>query len=222
MKSFYLSLVAACWMLGGASVAGAQAAKTPPLEQVLTAEIPAQAVQSILLDGGDGKVHIVAGADDKVRVQVRIAPKPPSKQDKMEATRRWFQASAYPKDGDIFKAVRIESRSKGGRLELGLTLAAGNRRHRITEEWSLAVPARAAVELQLGEADLDIAGIGGGVRLDLGVGHARLDIPVGDVAAKIGVGGVKIQTASDSIRKVRLASSVGKTSLWAHGARVRH
>ena len=222
MKSLYLVLLSVCCAVAAAPAVGAQLPKPSPLRRVLRADIPAQALRSIALRGGDGKVRIAPGTADTVRVLVKVYPKPPRKRDLVESMRKWFLTSAYRTDEEFVQAIRIESRSEEGKLELGLTPSASSRRRRIKEEWILEVPSRLALVLSLGEADLDVSGVAGGVNLELGVGQADLDVPAGDVAVELGVGSAKVRTASDSIRQVKLTSSVGGTSLWTHGARVRY
>jgi hypothetical protein len=222
-RFFYPSLLAVCFAVGAAaSVIGAQPTKPSPLQRVLRAVIPARAVRSIVLRAGDGKVRIASANGDVVRALVKVYPKPPSERDVVESVRKWFLTSAYRTDGEFVQAIRIESRSEGGQLELGLTPSASSRRRRIKEEWTLEVPSRAALVLSLREADLDVSGVAGGVNVELGAGQADLDIPAGDVAVEVAVGSAKVRTASDSIRQVRLTSAVGRTSLWRHGARVRY
>lgn len=219
MKTFILSLLVAC-SLTAASPLTAQPAKRSALRQVLTAEIPAREIRSIALEGADGLARIVPGADDKVRVQVRVSLQPVGKQDFGDLVRRWFLSSAYDSDQDLLNALKLQSRTQAGKLTLGLTPPVRSRHQRLREEWTIEVPPRVALDLSLEAADLEVSGVAGGVGAEVAVGQLSIDVPAGNVAVSLGVGDAKIRTASGSVRRVQLESSVGRTSLWMNGLRM--
>lgn len=216
MKTFTFSLLAAC-ALAASPLAAQLAAHRPSQQQVLTAEIPGREIRTISLEGADGLARVVTGAGDKIRVQVRVSVLPVGKQDLGDLIRRWFLKSSYETDQDLLHALKMRSQVEASTLKLGLTPPVRSRHQRLREEWTIEVPPRVALDLKLQAADLEVSGVAGGVGADVAVGQVKIDVPGGNVAVSLGVGDAKVRTASDSVRRVELESSVGQTSLWMNG-----
>jgi len=148
---------------------------------------------------------------------VRVSLQPVGKQDLGDLVRRWFLSSAYDSDQDLLKALKLQSQAQAGKLTLGLTPPVRSRHQRLREEWTIEVPPRIALNLNLEASDLEVSGVTGGVGADVTVGQVSIDVPAGNVDVSLGVGDAKVRTGSGSVRRVQLESSVGRTVLWMNG-----
>jgi len=177
-------------------------------DRELTAEVSADGIDEILLDGHDGKATIKVGADDQIQIRVKIKAKRKGLIYKSSAGR------AYVED------ARLETDTRGGTLEVALS---GGRGRKDTEEaWTIIVPRRLAVVVEMSAASIDITDVTGGVEVNLGVGKANVDVPRGNIEVRVSVGNATVETQTDSYGDVDLRAQVGKTRLWIGGHRIKY
>jgi len=177
-------------------------------DRELTAEVSADGIDEILLDGHDGKATIEVGAGDQIRIRVKIKAKRKGLVYKSSAGR------AYVED------ARLETDTRGGTLEVALS---GGRGRKDTEEaWTIIVPRRLAVVVEMSAASIDITDVTGGVEVNLGVGKANVDVPRGNIEVRVSVGNATVETQTDSYGDVDLRAQVGKTRLWIGGHRIKY
>ena len=177
-------------------------------ERELTAEVSADGIDEILLDGHDGKATIEVGASDQIQIRVTIKAKRKGLVYKSSAGR------AYVED------ARLKTDARGGTLEVALS---GGRGRKDTEEaWTIIVPRRLAVVVEMSAASIDITDVTGGVEVNLGVGKANVDVPRGNIEVRVSVGNATVETQTDSYGDVDLRAQVGKTRLWIGGHRIKY
>jgi len=177
-------------------------------DRELTAEVSADGIDEILLNGHDGKATIEVGTSDQIRIRVRIKAKRKGLVYKSSAGR------AYVED------ARLETDTRGGTLKVTLSDGRG---HKDTEEaWTIIVPRRLAVVVEMSAASIDITDVTGGVEVNLGVGKANVDVPRGNIEVRVSVGNATVETQTDSYGDVDLRAQVGKTRLWIGGHRIKY
>ena len=177
-------------------------------ERELTAEVPADAIDEILLDGHDGKAVIEVGDGDRITLRVTIKAKRKGLIYKSSAGR------AYVED------ARLETDVRRGTLEV--TLSDGRGRKDVEEAWTIVVPRRLAVVAEMSAAHIEIADVTGGVEVHLGVGKVEIDVPRGSIKVKVSVGNAIVTTETDSFGDVELRAQVGNTRLWIGGHRIKY
>ncbi len=177
-------------------------------ERELTAEVSADGIDEILLDGHDGKAVIEVGDGDRIELRVTIKAKRRGLVYKSSAGR------AYVED------ARLETDGRRGTLEV--TLSEGRGRKDVEEAWTIVVPRRLAVVVEMSAAQIEIADVTGGVEVRLGVGKVQVDVPRGSIKVKVSVGNAIVTTATDSFGDVDLCAQVGNTRLWIGGHRIKY
>ena len=177
-------------------------------ERELTAEVSADGIDKILLDGHDGKAMIEVGDGEQIQIRVTIKAKRRGLVYKSSAGR------AYVED------ARLENDARRGTLEV--TLSDGRGRKDVEEAWTIVVPRRLAVVAEMSAARIDITDVTGGVEVHLGVGKATIDVPRGNIRVKVSVGNAIVTTATDSFGDVDLRAQVGNTRLWIGGHRIKY
>ncbi len=177
-------------------------------ERELTAEVSADGIDEILLDGHDGKAVIEVGDGDRIELRVTIKAKRKGLIYKSSAGR------AYVED------ARLETDARRGTLEV--TLSDGRGRKDVEEAWTIIVPQRLAVVVEMSAASIDITDVTGGVDVHLGVGKVQVDVPRGSIQVKVSVGNAIVTTATDSFGDVDLRAQVGNTRLWIGGHRIKY
>lgn len=183
----------------------------------------AEGLRSVLLEAGNGSARIEPSDDDQIQVRVEVKPKQWTEKQPARSIKNWFLTSSYDEMKDLLDAVRIAIDERGeGRLRIGLTPAGSSHTDRVTEEWTIFVPARMALELRMDYAEVEVVGIVGGVDIKAGAGSVRVDVPRGDVRVDLQVGDVEVKSESGSVGGVDLRSRVGKTSLWLNGMRLKY
>jgi hypothetical protein len=195
------------------------ASPTPP---VLQWSAPATGVVEVVVEAGNGEVTVVPSADDQVRVEVRTRLKRWSDDEPWRRLAGWFLSSRYEEDEALLASLRIDHRRSGDLLELTLLPRGRTRTNRVEESWRVEVPATAKVDVQLDSGDLEVTGVGGGVRAELGAGDLLVRVPQGDLDLRVGVGEIEASLASRSTARVALESTVGDARLWVGGSRIEH
>ncbi len=177
-------------------------------ERELTAEVSADGIDEILLDGHDGKAVIEVGDGEQIQIRVTIKAKRRGLVYKSSAGR------AYVED------ARLKTDERGGTLEV--TLSDDRGRKDVEETWTIVVPRRLAVVAEMSAAHIEIADVTGGVEVHLGVGKVQVDVPRGSIKVKVSVGNAIVTTATDSFGDVDLRAQVGNTRLWIGGHRIKY
>ncbi|MGH8160571.1 MAG: hypothetical protein ACRESR_00175 [Gammaproteobacteria bacterium] len=86
--------------------------------------------------------------------------------------------------------------------------------------WTVTLPARLALKLDLAVGDGEIKGVGGGVNAQIGVGHLNAELPRGPVSANVGVGHIEAEVGSADYGPVNLTSGVGHVEFDVNGVRI--
>jgi hypothetical protein len=171
-------------------------------------------LDTIELRAQSGTVRVLASADDSVRVRMTVRA-----DDSVP-----HSLFARPRPADLSRAA-LQSDREHQALRLELEGASYGRR---VEEWAVEVPVRLATRISLGNGQVEVKGVGGGVyvRANAGrqsqPGRVTVDVPGGSVDASLSVGTVVVRTATQSYNDVSVRSGVGDAHLWLEGHRVVH
>ena len=91
-------------------------------------------------------------------------------------------------------------------------------RDRCGESWSITMPKRLHIALDFTNADAEVQGLGGGLRMSaMGTGKIRGSVERGDVDVRVGVGDVELTIAQREYAAVSLESEVGSVHLKVGG-----
>lgn len=203
--------------LASASLAGADEAS-----RRLEAVVDATALHDVQLFAGQGDVEVRVGDGEQVQVTVELFPGRKGIDGFADRLRSWFLTSKYRDNAALVEGARLIQDVRGDRLTLDLEPARSARRDRLHERWTLVIPARLAVALELEVGDAVVSGPIGGVEARVSVGTLRVDSPAGDVDARIEVGDVTIQTKATEVGDVTVDADVGDADLWVDGSRIDH
>ena len=169
---------------------------------------------TVELRAQSGTVRVLASADDSLRVRLTLRAD----------TQVPHSLLAHPRPADLSHAELKADRDHTG-LRLEVEGASYGRR---IEDWAVEVPARLATRVAIGNGEVEVKGVGGGVwvRGNAGrnsrPGRVTVDVPQGSVDAGLSVGTVVIHTATQSYNDVNVRSGVGDAHLWLEGHRVVH
>lgn len=156
--------------------AGAAAASD---NRTLNLDRPAAGITEVVIDGGVGKVEMIADGKDRISAHVEITAK----------ESHWWSSRGARED---FEKVEISSDVKGGTLYLKLRPKRhGDREY--SEEWSVQLPKDVAVKIDFGVGDVRVLDVAGDVHVNLGVGNIRVEgayANFGRVRGSCGVGDV--------------------------------
>jgi hypothetical protein len=201
------------------------AAAAPPASaahRVFTTDVDATGLERLALTGGDGRAWITVHDAEVVRVNVVVGPRRRGLGDLGERIKHWFLTSRYETDDELVAALTLKSEKSGVVLALDLDPGARTRHERIEERWTIALPARLALDLDLNAADVSVRGTTGGVHAELNVGTLEVEVPQGSVDAEVNVGDIKVRTASTDVGLAVAEANVGDTYLSVDRLRVDH
>ncbi len=187
----------------GMTLAAAMAAAG---SRTLTASVGADAVDLLTVESGVGNVELLATEGGTVDVEVVLEP------------RRGGLFSSMKRAENEVQSARLETTVEGRTLEIQVRSESDDRR--FEERWRIRLPARLAVQLDVGVGDVIVEGVSGGVRLDSGVGDVRLTVPGGDIEVDSGVGDVDVRSFAAAYGRIEGSGGVGDAELRIDGRRI--
>lgn len=189
--------------------------------RVVEWEGSAAALEKVVIRGGNGSVTAKAVDTDRVRIRVEVSPKRWTDNELQHKLTSWFLTSGKLTDDELIESIRLQVDADGERLDVSLRPGGRTRTSRVNEKWTIEMPARLALDSKLDAAEVDVAGLEGGVVLRLGYGSADLDLAGGDLDVKVTVGDLKVRTQGD-YGPIKLRSEVGDTEMWLRGRRIEY
>jgi hypothetical protein len=159
----------------------------------------AAGVETVSLEVPVGEVRIV-GAAGEIAVEIELRCKP-RKRDCAQAAGR----------------VRLETRRRGGRLEIAVEGWPDKRDCSLELEMEMRMPPTLALAAELGVGEIDVEGLARDVSVDLGVGEAELRLPasaVREVELEVGVGDASLEVDG---RTLDGSGFMGRSLVWKGG-----
>ena len=166
-------------------------------EKQLQQQFDSATIQQLAIDNGVGELLISASPDDKIRVSIQV-----------KGTNKWFFGRS-----DVSKAELVSS-SRDGVLQLEVPQDDSE------QKWTVALPAKMALQLNLGVGEVKLLGVSGDITADIGVGSFSATVPVADygtIALNAGVGEVSLHDATPSYEDSHLTG--GELSYQGTGSR---
>lgn len=182
--------------------------------RTLTAEIPAHGILTLAVTAGVGELRVTPSNDEAVHVSVRLEQK--------SREFLWFfhwQSNTTTRE---IQSAQIVQQHSGDRLELSLGSSNKLDTNQVKQHWTLQIPARLALSINMKVGQVNVNGITGGVRTNLNVGAIDLDTPRGPMNASINVGQISATSASTQLGPIDLSSDIGEAALFRDGKPVRH
>lgn len=180
--------------------------------RTLNADIPAAGINKLAIAVGVGELRVTPSTDDAVHVQVVLRQK--------SREFLWFfhwQSSSTARE---IQAAQITRQKQGDRLMLSLSEPKNLDNDDVKQKWSVRVPARLAVGINMKVGQATVTGIAGGVQADLNVGEIDLDTPRGPMSADVNVGQIRAESGSAQHGNITLSSTIGEAALYVNGKRV--
>ena len=171
--------------------------------RVLDRSIPAAGLERIEIEAGVGDVRVEVGEDDSIHVEVTLEPR-----------RGGLFSSIRTAEREVQEAT-LEVETAGSALQLRVGTNADERR--FEERWTVAMPARLALQLELGVGDVEVRGLAGGITLEAGVGDVVVDTESGDLDLEVGVGDLSVRAPAAAYASVRCAAGVGEARIRVQG-----
>lgn len=175
--------------------------------RILDSTVTAADVESVRLDAGVGDVEIIAneGAPE-IAIEVQLKPR-----------RGGFFSSLKQAQREVDEAeLRIDVSKGILRLEIETS---SDDRH-FEETWTIEMPAKLAVSLELGVGDVDVRGLAGRLTTEIGVGDLTAERVSGDIDIEIGVGDATVRAAAADYGSVDGSGGVGDARLKVHGDKI--
>jgi len=195
-------------------VAGAACAAADSDDRVIEGKAAAGEVKRLALEAGVGEVKLEVGADDAIVWRVALEADP-NHHGLFGRKRRRDEVRA-----DLEK-VTVEKRGSGERAELVLVLPSSLDEDDFDQRWTVTVPKRFAVDLELDVGSMSISGVAGGVEASVDVGDLRIDVPGGAVEGKVDVGDIELKSGEPGSGEISLEADVGGVDLTLAGRRIR-
>ena len=161
-------------------------------------EFDAAKLEKIGVDVRVGELRVTASDDDKLHVAVEVCER-----------RGWFGWRRH-KAADATLDVDDDEES----------IALAIKQKHYTEDWTVRMPAAAALDADVGVGDVTIEGLQGDIRLDVGVGDAEIRGKAADygrVSGDAGVGDVHV--SSDSGESHTERALVSDSVNWIAGGK---
>ncbi|MHB8424876.1 MAG: hypothetical protein ACYDB9_06950 [Gammaproteobacteria bacterium] len=180
--------------------------------RTLHADIPAAGINKLAIAVGVGELRVTPSTDDAVHVRVVLRQK--------SREFLWFfhwQSSSTARE---IQAAQITRQKQGDRLMLSLSEPKNLDNDDVKQKWSVRVPARLAVDINMKVGQATVTGIAGGVHADLNVGEIDLDTPRGPMSADVNVGQIRATSGSAQHGNITLSSTIGEAALYINGKRV--
>ena len=204
-----------------AGIIGGSAAFANSKSRVLEWEGSAAPLAKVIVRAGNGSISVKAVESDRVRIRVEISAKRWTDDEPKRKFMSWFLTSGDLTDEELIDSIRLQADEEDGTVEFGLRPSGRTRKSRVNEKWTIEMPARLALDSKMDAAEVDVAGLEGGVFLRLGNGSANLDLAGGDLDVKVTVGQLKVRTQGD-YGNIKLRSTVGDTEMWLRGLRIEY
>jgi hypothetical protein len=190
------------FMLMVASGVTAEAAS----ERTLTENFPGKNVERVHIDVGVGGVVVESHDSDRIEITVLLT-----------ARRGGIFSSMSEAERDVEEA-ELSSEMVGTRLYLDVDSGAGDERYE--EQWTVGLPGRLQVELEVGLGDVTASGLERVLEAEVGVGDVTVDDAAGDLIIEVGVGDVDISGQADRFGDVTASGGVGDAKIKVHGERI--
>lgn len=174
--------------------------------RVLERSISATGLDRVEIEAGVGDVRVEVGEDETVVVEVTLEPR-----------RGGLFSSIRTAEREVQEAT-LEVETAGRVLQLKVGTNADERR--FEERWAVVMPARLALQLELGVGDVELRGIAGGVSLEAGVGNVVVDTEGGDLDLELGVGDLSVRAPAAAYGRVRCAAGVGDARIRVQGEKL--
>lgn len=183
---------------------GATVATAAP--RALSQSFPATGVERLSIHSGVGDVSVQTGDDATISVEVTLEPR-----------RGGLFSTLRQAEREVQEAT-LESETDGS--ELRLRVESTSEERRFEERWTVVVPARLALALELGVGDVEVRGLAGGVRIEAGVGDITLEVPGGDLELEVGVGELSVRAPAAGYSSATCSAGVGEARLKVAGKAV--
>ena len=180
--------------------------------RTLSADIPAAGINKLAIAVGVGELRVTPSRDAAVHVRVALRQK--------SREFLWFfhwQSSSTARE---IQAAQITRQKQGDRLVLSLSEPQNLDNDDVKQKWSVQVPARLAVDINMKVGQATVTGIAGGVHADLNVGEIDLDTPRGPMSADVNVGQIRAESGSAQHGDITLSSTIGEAALYINDKRV--
>ena len=176
---------------------------------LLTADIAAAGLERVTVTADSGEMRITASADDAVHVKLDL------NQDQKS-----FLGIAHWMSDDTardLKAATIKLDRQGGSLAVMLVYPSGGTHSDVGQKWTLAVPARLALEASLNAGRMVIDGAAAGVTASLGAGDLDIHSVKGAVHADVKTGRLHVISDTTQPGTLLLKSTFGLAALSLNG-----
>ena len=189
-----------------ASLALSPLAAAPTAEGSFERTLKVTGPVDLNIRSGSGRIHVVAGAGDTVRIAARL-----------RAGNSWFSGDVGARIREIEKNPPVEQ--SGNSIQVG-RFADENFANHISISYDVTVPAQTSVNARTGSGSIDIGDLGGSVDAHTGSGSITVGRVGRAVVANTGSGGIAVtgaaslnaRTGSGSIRASGVAGAATASS----------
>lgn len=200
-------LIALGLLLTVPMLAGAAGTRT------LTADFSANGISTLAITAGVGELQVTPSSDDAIHVSVRL-------EQKSREFLWFFHWQSNTTTREIQSAQIVQQRS-GNQLNLSLGATTKLDTNQVKQHWTLQIPARLALVLNMKVGQVNVQGIAGGVSANLNVGEIDLAVPRGPLNARVNVGQISATSATAQSGPIDLSSDVGEAAVFMEGKAVR-
>jgi hypothetical protein len=179
---------------------------TASTTRTLEDALPAAEVEQVVIEVGVGDVEVTARDGDTVFIHITLKP------------RRGGLFSSMRRAEREVEMATLRSEVKGTSLRLKVESDSNERR--FEEHWTIELPDRLSLDLELGVGDVEIRGMSGGLKIEAGVSDMLVEATSGDVTLELGVGDATVRAPAHAYRSATCTGGVGDARLEVRGERI--
>lgn len=165
------------------------------------AAIAADGIEELRLSSRQGPIRLEAGADDSIRVELRVGPA----LDPLGTTHT-CDLGPYP------PLVALEASGRRLRIATDLILPMA-----CVAEWVIVQPAAVAAQADVTAGHVTVTGLAGGVRVRVSTGDITVRVTDGPVTAETGTGRVELIYDGGTFGEVTAETRAGSIGLFVNG-----
>lgn len=174
--------------------------------RVLVASMPVEQGAVVDIEASLGSVELDGLPGLEIQVEVRLAPR---------------AGAGVPEQAarvtDAIAAAKLIGAVDGNSVRFHVAYPTEVLYGAVEEYWRVRVPPDVGARVQMAAGDLRVAGVAGGVDIQLGIGRIDIDVPRGDLRANLSVGDILATTGSTRTGRVVLTSHVGQVQMRRGG-----
>lgn len=168
---------------------------------LLSMEMPAAGIARLAIAAGSGEMKVTPSADGRVHVQLEIK--------QQEHSILWFFQWLSGETARDIKGATLKADRQGEASSISLVYPSGRDHNDVQEKWTISLPAKLLVDVEMSAGQIVIDGMQGGIKSHLTAGEAVIHAASGPVQASVNYGRLHVISDTGKPGVVTLESKHG-------------